>query len=266
MLLIATGIRLPAPERKLMYTTDAPRTELRWSATWSDIVGADGPVITDFLGRSVPCLTDTDRDRLREAWRDQYPVASAVTPKDHDIWLTADRNSLRGALACALQSLDRALRTHIYGPAGSDNWHVWMGIDRALRGVVHALVLRRADPTVNVLAGPWEEVMGPLPGIDDMTVADPGYQPCPDCGRPRGARYVTEAEAARYARALLSMTESSVQAQRAQNEETRQRMRDWRNHYLSISEVRSVIQQIRPVKIRESVTKELEKQFLIPFS
>lgn len=249
-------------------TAAAHTTTLRWSLAWAEVVGADGPVITDLLGTRIPCMTETQRDQLRQAWKARYPVSNRAHHHLDQLREAADAHGLRAALAAALQSCDRALRTHITGPVGSDDWHRWMGITDPLRAVIHALVLRRVTRDTGALTEPWEQVMGALPQVDDLTAAEPGPDACVECGAPRGAQYVTKAEAARYARRLQSLGEAGVRAARESEDAMRARMRDWRGHYLPIPEVRDAVEHALsgvPASTRDRIVRRLEGRLPMRF-
>ena len=215
--------------------------ELRWSAQWAEVVGPDGPVITDILGLRVPCLTVRQRDELRCAYRDRWPVDSRVTPSLHGVWETADRNGLRTVLACAIQSVDRAIRTHITGPVGSGDWHLWVDLEEPLHRLMQALVLRRIAAPMAVLAGPWEAVMGELPPLVDLAPAEsPRY--CLECLRPLDARLVTEAEAQRHALALHDSVFGAARAAYEREDAMRRRMNDWQRDYVQIAYLQEALE------------------------
>lgn len=244
-------------------------TDLRWSPAWARVIGADGPVVTDLIGRRIPCLTVEQRDRLRIAHRDHWPVDNRVTPDMWRVWETADGNGLRAALACATQSADRALRTHITGPTGSDDWSRWIDIEDTLHRLMEAVVLRRVNPAMAALAWPWEQVMGALPALDDLAVAQ-GPPCCWECKRPTGARLVTEAEATRYARTLLAGHEAAARAAYEREDAMRVAMREWRADYLWISEVQEAVEAVLnwpgkiPRKTREWIAGQLRMRLQIP--
>jgi hypothetical protein len=242
--------------------------ELRWSATWADVVGADGPVITDLIGRVIPHITEQQRGDLADAHRQRHPTEGRMALGMDRAWHVATANGLRSALACALQSADRALRTHITGPVGSDDWHRWMRLDNPVDGVIAALVVRRHDPTVAGMAAPWETVMGALPALDDLAEADGALEYCLECKRPTGARYVTEAEAARYARHLHGLVVASAHAALEREDETRRMLADGLRGYARPADLRMALDACLDwpgVAVPPKVRRHIEHQFAIRF-
>lgn len=251
-----------------VYVDDA-MTELHWSSAWAEVIGADGPVITDLLGRVIPNLTGQQRDDIARGHREEHSTEGRMAGGLDAAWSVATTNGLRTALACALQSAGRALRTHITGPVGSDDWHRWTRLDMPVDGVVAALVVRRHDPSADQLAASWEAVMGPLPPLDDLTetgVGEPDL--CLDCWRPKGARYVTEAEAARYARHLHDLVVSSARAAYEREDEARKAMSAGLRTYARPSELREALDASLGwpgVTVPPKVRRHVEDQFAARF-
>lgn len=234
-------------------------TVLHWSDAWAEVVGADGPTITDLLGRVIPTLTTEQRDDLRR----MRPA------RGHDsAWAVADANGLRTALACALQSGDRALRTHITGPVGSGDWSLWTGIVDAIHGVLTALVVRRHHAPAVQLADAWEQAMGDLPTIADLVEAERGPEYCLECNRPAGARYVTEAEAARYARHLHGMNVDGAKIAMQEASEARRNLARRLQDYIRPAELQEALDACLdwpgvtvPLKVRRHIEDQIARRF-----
>lgn len=239
---------------------------LHWSSAWADIVGGDGPIITDLLGRLAPALTDDDADALRRAeLAGRY--RESLRRGHEQAWKLADRGGLRTALACALQSADRVIDTIApYDPSSgtNDRRHRWRPAERALSGVVAALVVRRAaDPVlIERLAGPWTQVQGELPTYAELDTTVPAVNCCPHCGHPQGVRVVTEAEAARYARHLMAGQEASVRWAQEDAERARRMLAEHSRTHLSKADVREAIQvALRIPGISAKARAELHRRF-----
>jgi len=232
-------------------------TVLHWSSAWAEVVGADGPTITDLLGRVIPTLTAEQRGDLR---RMQQSEGRTVRGLDA-AWAVADANGLRTALACALQSGDRALRTHITGPVGPD-------IDDVIHCVLAALVVRRHHAPAVQLVGAWEQVMGDLPAIDDLVEAERGPEYCLACNRPAGARYVTEAEAARYARHLHGMNVDGAEIAMREASEARRNLARRLQDYIRPAELQEALDACLdwpgvtvPLKVRRHIEDQIARRF-----
>lgn len=161
--------------------------ELRWNACWAELVGVDGHLVTDLVGRQVPALTDELIEAMRQTeiqWSDRFRVTSAVL-EAHKI---ADRNGVRVVAAAARQSAERAANVHIVGERNtvewSDSFHRTMAARHAAEHTALALVVRQHAPTelVDLLSHVWCTVMGPL---RELIPLKPAKGDCA-CGRPPG--------------------------------------------------------------------------------
>lgn len=181
------------------------RVELHWSRQWADVVGGDGHLITDLVGRVIPFLTTDDAEALRKA---ETPETRRAADGSNKPWEVADAHGLRAALACAHQSAGRAVDTIApYDPLNPHGpWIRWQPARRAAVGVCAALVLRRvADPElVNVLSRVWCSARGPLPEWIDTDTEPPDTV----------VRVVSEAEAARMVRHARAGLEFSTRQAR----------------------------------------------------
>jgi len=230
---------------------------LHWSFAWAEVVGADGPTITDLLGRVIPTLTTEQRGDLRRIRQSEGRTVRGLDAA----WAVADANGLRTALACALRSGDRALRTHITGPTGPD-------IDDVIRCVLAALVVRRHHAPAVQLTDAWEQVLGDLPTIDGLVEADRGPEYCLACNRPVGARYVTEAEAARYARHLHGMNVDGARIAAREASEARRNLAHRLQDYIRPAELQEALDACLdwpgvtvPPKVRRHIEDQIARRF-----
>lgn len=223
-----------------------PEQILHWSKEWADLVGGDGPVITDLLGRIAPAFTDDDADRFKGATFTRHGTCRAEVDRGcKAAWDLADPNGLRTTLACAHQTADRVIDTLApYDPSSgvNDRWHRWCYTRRALHGAVTALVVRRFAPPglVETLSGVWCDVVGQLPDHVELDTEVPGRR-CHECGTPSGVRVVTEAAAAEAARRAYDVNVwNAEQAKRAAERATRMLAEHGRTH-LSRDDVRELV-------------------------
>ncbi|MHA6626918.1 hypothetical protein ACU61A_15895 [Pseudonocardia sichuanensis] len=222
---------------------------LHWSREWADLVGGDGPIITDLLGRLAPALTDEQARQIKKADFARYgTVHSSLDYANRRAWEIADRNGLRTALACARQTVDRVIDTiapHNPASGTNDRWHLWSYPRRALDGVITALVIRRAAPAdlVDEFAALWCDIHGPLPESAELDTGVPAHDRCPECGQTRGVRVVTEAEAARYARHLQAGQAHALEWAQEDAARARRQLAEFARQHMSRDAVRELVRQ-----------------------
>lgn len=231
-----------------MNTSTAPQI-LHWSQAWADLVGGDGPIITDLLGRIGPALTDEQAQQVKKAdFARHGTVHTSLGYAHRRAWEVADVNGLRTALACAHQSADRVIDTIAPFDRTSgtnDRWHLWSYPRRALAGVVTALVIRRNAPAelVEELLALWCDVFGPLPEYAELDTKVPAHDRCHECGQTQGVRVVTEGEAARYARHLLASHEHGLKWAQEDAARARRQLAEFTRTHLSRDSVRELVRQ-----------------------
>jgi hypothetical protein len=218
---------------------------LHWSTSWAELVGADGYVISDILGRIAPALTEDQAAALRRGEHDQAGgFRNGLLNTASAAWKVAELDGLQTAFACAAQSAARviaAIAPYDRESSTNDRWHRWQPAERALAGVVQALVVRRsADPAVvEQLARVWTAVMGPLPERVELDTATANR--CPTCNTPAGTRMVTEAEAVRYARHLRRGDEFNAEMLRERAAEATRRLAEFQRTHVDRDAVRDAV-------------------------
>jgi hypothetical protein len=221
---------------------------LHWSQAWADLVGGDGPIITDLLGRIAPAMTDDQAAQIKKADFARHGTVHTTLEYAHRrAWAVADPNGLRPALACALQTVDRVIDCIApFDPASgtNDRWHQWSYPRRALDGAITALVIRRAAPDdlPEELSALWCDVFEQLPVYAELDTEVPGPK-CFECGQVNGLRVVTEAEAARYARHLEQGMRHAVDWAEEDAAKARRQLAEFTVSHMSRDAVRELVRR-----------------------